>query len=122
MKTRNLTRQEFINEVANYETNSKEWKFLGQRPALIDFYASWCGPCKMLAPILDELTEEYAGKVDIYKVNVDEEEELSALFGIRSVPSLLFIPMEGKPQLAQGAMAKSVLKSAIQHVLLDKQS
>lgn len=122
MKTRNLTRQEFINEVANYETYSKEWKFLGQRPALIDFYASWCGPCKMLAPILDELTEEYAGKVDIYKVNVDEEEELSVLFGIRSVPSLLFIPMEGKPQLAQGAMAKSVLKSAIQHVLLDKQS
>ncbi len=119
MKTRNLTRQEFINEVANYEANPKVWNFLGQRPALIDFYASWCGPCKMLAPILDELTEEYAGRVDIYKVNVEEEEELSALFGIRSVPSLLFIPMSGKPQLTQGAMAKAALKSAIQSVLLN---
>ncbi len=121
MKTRNLTRQEFLNEVANYEANPKDWKFLGQRPALIDFYASWCGPCKMLAPILDELTEEYAGRVDIYKVNVEEEEELSALFGIRSVPSLLFIPMSGKPQLAQGAMTKAALKSAIQNVLLNNQ-
>ncbi len=120
MKTRNLTRQEFINEVANYEANPQDWNFLGQRPALIDFYASWCGPCKMLAPILDELTEEYAGRVDIYKVNVEEEEELSALFGIRSVPSLLFIPMSGKPQLAQGAMAKAALKSAIQSVLLNE--
>ncbi len=120
MKTRDLTRQEFINEVANYEANPKEWKFLGQRPALIDFYASWCGPCKMLAPILEEVAEEYAGRVDIFKVNVDEEEELSALFGIRSVPTLLFIPMEGKPQLVQGAMAKSALKSAIQSVLLNE--
>ncbi len=119
MKTRNLTRQEFINEVANYEANPNEWKFLGQRPALIDFYAPWCGPCKMLAPVLDELSEEYAGRVDIYKVNVDEEEELSALFGIRSVPSLLFIPMNGKPQLAAGAMPKNSLKNAIGSILLD---
>ncbi len=118
MKTRNLTKQEFINEVANYEATPNEWKFLGQRPALIDFYAPWCGPCKMLAPVLDELTGEYAGKVDIYKVNVDEEEELSALFGIRSVPSLLFIPMNGTPQLAAGAMPKASLKNAIESVLL----
>ncbi len=121
MKARNLTKQEFINEVANYEANPNEWKFLGQRPALIDFYASWCGPCKMLAPVLDELSEEYAGRVDIYKVNVDEEEELSALFGIRSVPSLLFVPMNGKPQLAAGAMPKASLKNAIESVLLNNQ-
>ena len=118
MKTMNLTKQEFINKVADYENHPNEWKFLGERPALIDFYATWCGPCKMLAPVLDELSEEYAGKVDIYKVNVDEEEELSALFGIRSVPSLLFVPMNGRPQLAAGAMPKASLKSAIERILL----
>ncbi len=119
MKTRNITKQDFIREVADYEANPNEWKFLGKRPALIDFYATWCGPCKMLAPVLDELSEEYDGRVDIYKVNVGEEEELSALFGIRSVPSLLFIPMGGQPQMAQGAMPKSALKDAIENVLLN---
>lgn len=108
----------FLTRVANYEANPNEWKFLGERPALIDFYATWCGPCKMLAPVLDELADEYAGQVDIYKVNVDEEEELAALFGIRSVPSLLFVPMNGTPQMAQGALPKKNLKDAIQNVLL----
>ena len=87
MKAIHLTKADFLTKVANYETNPNEWKFLGERPALIDFYATWCGPCKMLAPVLDELAEEYEGKIDIYKIDVDAEEELAALFGIRSVPS-----------------------------------
>lgn len=118
MKAMNLTKADFLNKVANYEANPNEWKFLGERPAIIDFYATWCGPCKMLAPVLDELAAEYEGQIDIYKVNVEEEEELSALFGIRSVPSILFIPMEGQPQMAQGAMPKLALKEAIHSVLL----
>lgn len=119
MKATHLTKADFLTKVANYETNPNEWKFLGERPALIDFYATWCGPCKMLAPVLDELAEEYEGKVDIYKIDVDAEEELAALFGIRSVPSLLFVPMAGSPQMAQGAMPKHALKDAIQKVLLN---
>lgn len=118
MKAMNLTKADFLNKVANYEANPNEWKFLGERPAIIDFYATWCGPCKMLAPVLDELAAEYEGQIDIYKVNVEEEEELSALFGIRSVPSILFIPMEGQPQMTQGAMPKPALKEAIHSVLL----
>lgn len=118
MKAMNLTKADFLNKVANYEANPNEWKFLGERPAIIDFYATWCGPCKMLAPVLDELAAEYEGQIDIYKVNVEEEEELSASFGIRSVPSILFIPMEGQPQMAQGAMPKPALKEAIHSVLL----
>ena len=105
MKAVNLTKADFLNKVANYEVNP-EWKFLGERPAIIDFYATWCGPCKMLAPILDEIAEEYAGRVDVYKVNVDEEEELAALFRIRSVPTLLFVPLTDAPQMAQGALPK----------------
>lgn len=118
MKATNLTKAEFISKVADFENNPNEWKFLGERPAIIDFYATWCGLCKMLAPILDEIAEEYAGKIDVYKVNVDTEEELSALFGIRSVPTLLFVPMSGAPQMAQGALPKSTLKETIQNVLL----
>ena len=114
MSAVHLNKADFLTKVANYEANPNEWKFLGSRPALIDFYATWCGPCKMLAPVLDE----HAGQVDIYKVNVDEEEELAALFGIRSVPSLLFVPMTGTPQMAQGALPKKNLKEAIQNVLL----
>ena len=118
MKATNLTKAEFISKVADFENNPNEWKFLGERPAIIDFYATWCGPCKMLAPILDEIAEEYAGKIDVYKVNVDTEEELSALFGIRSVPTLLFVPMSGAPHMDQGALPKSTLKETIQNVLL----
>lgn len=120
MKAKNITRSEFIKNIADYENNPGEWKFLGSRPAIIDFYATWCGPCKMLAPVLDEIAAEYDGKVDIYKVNVEEENELASLFGIRSVPSLLFIPMNGQPQMAQGALPKNALKEAIDSVLLNK--
>lgn len=120
MKTVNLTKADFLVKVANYEANPTEWKFLGDKPAVIDFYASWCGPCKMLAPVLEELADEYAGQVYIYKVNVEDEEELASLFGIRSVPSLLFIPVDGDPQMAQGALPKSSLQDAIDNVLLKK--
>lgn len=103
-----LTKEGFRRRVADFEQTT-EWKFLGSRPALIDFYASWCGPCKMLSPVIDELAEEYEGKVDIYKVNVDEEEELSALFGIRTIPTLIFIPTEGEPERVMGGRPKAEL-------------
>ncbi|MBO5814822.1 MAG: thioredoxin [Bacteroidales bacterium] len=106
----------FLRRIADIE--NKEWKFLGDKPALIDFYAPWCGPCKMLSPVLDELSDEYEGKVDIYKVNVDDEEELSAAFGIRSVPTLIFVPMNGAPQMSAGALQKPQLKEAIERILL----
>lgn len=118
MNVMNLTKADFLNKIANYETNPTEWKFLGERPAIIDFYATWCGPCKMLAPVLEELAKEYNGKIDIYKVNVEDEEELASVFNIRSVPSILFIPMNGAPQMAQSAMPKPSLKDAIENVLL----
>lgn len=120
MATTNLTKSDFLNKVANYEENPNEWKFLGNRPALIDFFATWCGPCKALSPILEEVAQEYEGKVDIYKVDVDAEEELSNLFKIRTVPSLLFIPMNGQPQMASGVLPKAQLKALIEEKLLSK--
>lgn len=118
MKTIHLTKEEFLNKVANYEANPTEWKYLGDKPAIIDFYADWCGPCKMIAPILEELAKEYDGKIFIYKVNTEQEQELAAAFGIRSIPSLLFVPMEGSPQMAMGALPKNSFKEAIDNVLL----
>ena len=118
MKTIPLTKDEFLAKVADYNESPDEWKYLGDKPAIIDFYASWCGPCKVIAPILEELAVEYAGKIYIYKVNTEEEEELASVFGIRSIPSLLFVPMYGSPQMAQGAMPKSAFKDAIEKVLL----
>lgn len=120
MKTITLTKEEFLKRVADYEASPNEWKYLGDKPALVDFYASWCGPCKMIAPILEELAAEYEGEIYIYKINTEEEQELASVFGIRSIPSLLFIPMNGKPQMAQGAMSKKDFKQAIDSVLLNK--
>ena len=120
MKTIELTKVDFLKKVMDYETNPNEWKYLGDKPAIIDFYASWCGPCKMVAPILEELAEEYDGQIYIYKVNTEEEQELAGLFGIRSIPSILFIPMGEQPQMATGAMPKSSFKEAIDKVLLKK--
>ena len=112
-----LTKETFLEKVFNYEQN-QEWKYEGNLPCLIDFYADWCGPCKMVAPILEELSKEFEGKINIYKVNTEVEQELSAAFGIRSIPSLLFCPKDGKPQMAMGALPKQALKDAINDVLL----
>ena len=112
-----LTKKTFLEKVFDYEKN-QDWKFEGNLPAVVDFWAPWCGPCKMVGPIIDELSTEYKGKVNFYKVNTDEEQELGAVFGIRSIPSLLFIPKEGQPKLAVGALPKELFKSAIEKELL----
>ncbi|MFO7656406.1 MAG: thioredoxin [Bacteroidales bacterium] len=111
-----LTKETFKQKIFNFDAN-KEWKFEGEKPALIDFYADWCMPCKMVAPILEELSEDYKGKVDIYKINTEEEQELSAIFGVQSIPSLLFIPKEGQPQMAMGALPKDTFIKAFKDVL-----
>ncbi|MAT14411.1 MAG: thioredoxin [Planctomyces sp.] len=111
-----LTKQTFLEKVFNFEEN-KEWKFEGDIPCIIDFYADWCGPCKQVAPILEELSEEYKGKINIYKIDTEAEQELAAAFGIRSIPSILFVPQEEKPQMAMGALPKETLEQAISEVL-----
>ena len=120
MKPIELTKSEFLQKVVNYETTPNEWKYLGDKPALIDFYATWCGPCKMVAPILEELAADYGDSIVIYKIDTEKEPELAAAFGIRSIPSLLFVPMNGTPQMAQGAMSKADFKRAIDQVLLNR--
>ncbi|CAL2102290.1 Thioredoxin [Tenacibaculum sp. 190130A14a] len=114
--TENLTKESFFEKVFNYEEN-KEWKFEGEIPAIIDFYADWCGPCKMLAPVLEQLSEEYEGKIHIYKIDTEAEQELSAAFGIRSIPSMLFCPIGEDPQMANGALPKNQIEQIIADVL-----
>ena len=121
MALEHLTKQTFLDKVFNFEVN-KEWKFEGDLPVIIDFYADWCGPCKMVAPILEELSQEYAGKINIYKIDTEAEQELAAAFNIRSIPSMLFIPVNGQPQMAVGALPKDALKNAISEVLLQEQN
>ncbi len=112
-----LNKEAFLEKVFDYEKN-KEWKYLGNLPAVIDFWAPWCGPCRTVGPVIEELSEEYKGQVNFYKINTDEEQELAGAFGIRSIPSLLFIPVEGQPKMAVGAVPKESLKKAIQEELL----
>ena len=112
-----LTKARFLKEIFDFE-NENTWKYKGELPSVIDFYADWCYPCKMVAPVLEELSKKYAGKVNIYKVNTDEESELAEYFGIRSIPSLLFIPKSGKPQMLVGALPKNQLDQAIQDILI----
>jgi len=119
MATEHLTKTTFTKKVFNYELN-KDWKFEGNLPCIIDFYADWCGPCKMVAPILEELAKEYDGKINIYKVDTEAEQELAGAFGIRSIPSMLFCPVDGQPQMAVGALPKNSLVKAIDEVLLKK--
>ncbi len=115
----NLTKEVFKEKVFDFE-NNKEWKFEGDKPCIIDFYADWCAPCRVLTPVLEELSEEYKGKVDIYKIDTEKEQELAGMFGIRSIPSILFVPKDAQPQMATGALPKDTLKKAIEDVLAVK--
>ncbi|HNP20558.1 MAG TPA: thioredoxin [Panacibacter sp.] len=117
MATIHLTASGFKEKVFDYETQA-EWNYKGEAPAIIDFYADWCGPCKMIAPMLEELSDEYKGDLVIYKVDTEAEFELAGIFGIQSIPSLLFIPMEGQPLMQAGALPKSALKEIIRKHLI----
>jgi thioredoxin len=117
---KHLTTEEFKEMIFDY-TTKKEWDFQGDKPAIIDFYADWCGPCKFVAPVLEELSNEYKD-IDIFKVDTEAEQELSAVFGIRSIPSILFIPLNGQPQMAQGALPKQTFEKLINEVLLVEQA
>ena len=116
MALEHLTVETFKEKVFDFE-NNKDWKFEGKTPAIIDFYADWCGPCKVIAPLLEELKAEYGDKLDIFKINTEEQKELASVFGIQSIPSLLFVPTEGQPQMAMGALPKETFKQAITEVL-----
>jgi len=111
-----LTKESFKEKVFNFEAN-KEWVFEGDKPCVIDFYADWCGPCKMVAPVLEELSKEYDGKLNIYKIDTEDQRELAAMFGVQSIPSLLFVPKDGQPQMAMGALPKETFKKAFKDVL-----
>lgn len=119
MPTIQLTAEEFKERIFNYEEAS-EWKYQGSLPAIIDFYADWCGPCKAVAPVLEDLSEQYKDQIVIYKIDTDKEVELSGLFGIQSIPSLLFIPMEGAPMMQRGAIPKNAFQQVIEERLLQK--
>ena len=111
-----LTKETFKAKVFNFE-ESKDWKFEGDKPCLIDFYADWCQPCKIVAPILEEIQNEYKDGLNIYQVNTEQEQELAGMFGIKSIPSLLFVPKDEQPQMALGALPKDTLEKAIKDVL-----
>ncbi|MBY0471946.1 thioredoxin [bacterium] len=114
METLNV--DSFKTKVFDFDKNEK-WVYAGTLPAIVDFYADWCGPCKILAPILEEVSQEYAGKVAIYKVDTEATPELASLFGIRGIPSLLFIPPQGEPTMSSGVLPKEILKEAIADLL-----
>ena len=113
-----MTTAEFKSKIFDYEKQAQEWVFEGKRPVIIDFYATWCGPCKMMAPVLEELAREYGEKIDFYKIDVDKEKELAAVFGIQSIPTFLFIPVKGNPTAQMGAMEKSDFEEIIKSTLL----
>lgn len=118
MSTIHITKGEFLERVADYESNPNEWSYLGDKPAIVDFYASWCSHCRAISPLLDQLSEEFKDRIYIYKVDVDKEQELSDKFGVKSVPTLYFVPMVGKPYPFQGSMPKDLLLEKINDLLL----
>ncbi len=121
MATINLTTEDFKEKIFDYDSG-EEWQYKGDAPAIIDFYADWCGPCKTVAPVLEELSKEYENKVHIYKIDTEKEAQLSALFGIQSIPTFLFIPLEGAPMMQRGALPKTVFKQVIDEKLLQTSS
>ncbi|MDP8220209.1 MAG: thioredoxin [Candidatus Stygibacter frigidus] len=112
-----LTKESFQEKIHDF-VNNKEWKYLGKLPCIIDFYADWCGPCKMVTPVLEELAKEFEDKINIYKVNTEEQQELAAAFGIRSIPSILFCPQDSQPQMSVGALSKDQFQSVIKDILI----
>ncbi|GAA4321854.1 thioredoxin [Flaviaesturariibacter amylovorans] len=121
MATQQLSTQDFKDKIFNYETE-KEWSYTGTVPVIIDFYADWCGPCKMVAPVLEELSEQYGERLVIYKVDTEKEEELAAVFGIQSIPTFLFIPVDGTPMMQPGALPKNAFQQVIEERLLQPSS
>lgn len=119
-KVIHLDKKMFISQVFDFEKNPEKWNYIGSKPCIIDFYADWCKPCKMVAPIMDELAAKYKGEVIIYKVNTDEQREIAQAFGIRSIPTVFFCPMGGDPQLTQGALPKEQFEEILNKVLLNK--
>ena len=115
-----MNKQMFLDKVFDYTTGATEWSYKGDKPAVIDFYATWCGPCRMVAPILKDLAKEYGDSIVIYKVDTDKEKELSGAMGIQSLPTIVFIPKSGQPQVIIGAADKATLRRAIDEVLLNK--
>ncbi|MBU0553468.1 thioredoxin [Myxococcota bacterium] len=115
MPATHITKADFLRDVFDFE-NNQEWAYAGDEPCIIDFWAPWCGPCRMVGPILDEIADSYEGKLKVYKVNTEEEQELAGAFGIRSIPSILFVPKEGRPQMAVGALPKSSFQEAIKDI------
>lgn len=111
-----LSTADFKKKVFDFEAN-QSWKFEGDLPVIVDFYADWCGPCKMVSPVLDAISQEYAGKLHVYKINTDEEQELASAFGIQSIPSLLFIPKTGDPRMSMGALPKAQILKAMKDVM-----
>ena len=116
-----LNKADFLTKVFNYEKQTEEWKYEGDKPCIIDFYADWCGPCKMIAPIMKELAAEYKDEIVFYKIDTDVEQELAAVFGVSSIPLVLYVPMEGQPQAALGARPKEAMVEIINAILLDKE-
>jgi thioredoxin len=117
--TEHLTKTTFLEKVFNYETNT-DWSYIGDKPCIIDFWAEWCGPCRAFAPVFEELSEQYTGKVTFYKVDTEAEQELAAVFGIRSIPSILFIPQNAQPQMAMGALPQAAMEQAIEDIFFTK--
>jgi thioredoxin 1 len=124
---RQLTKQDFLKMVMNYEKNTEAWVYEGNKPCLVDFYADWCGPCKQTSPILEELSKQYGDRINFYKVDVDEEQELSSIFGIQSIPTFLFCPMDGQPTMSSGIArskeeTKQMFIKQIEELLLKKEN